>query len=174
MESMKNIIRNGDDKMLELIQQENIKIEPHIDFNVDKFKCEDNNKFVVFCYDEKVKRNRYEILCIRKCSVETLDKLNEESYRGNIETSLNGVLPLFVFNFPYPLYSLIVKYRKVVDGFDTYISMRSPITFKLKGKEDRLCFDVHIKEYSDITTLCNDEFLTSNFKKAVKIEIPNT
>lgn len=159
--------------MLELIQQENKKIEPNLDFDINRFKDDTNARFVLFYYDETIKRNKFDVIKVSKCSAETMMYITEHNYRGDVDTSVNGVLPLFVVNFPYPLYGLSVKYRKIVDGFDTYLSIKSPITFKLKGKEDRLCYDVHIKEYSDITNMCNDEFLSSSFKKAMKLEIPN-
>lgn len=161
-------------QMIEMIRQENKRIEPCLDFDVEDFK-RIGGKFVLFYFDKDKSRNRYEILSIKKLSEEYRAVLNMSEYRGNITVEGFGLMPLFVNGFNFPLYSVDIKYKVVdIESCSTrYISVNSPISFKLKDKEDRLCFDAVVKTYNDITLMVNDNYTTKVVKKAFKVEIPN-
>lgn len=162
-----------ENKVIELIRQENRKIEPDIDFMVDEW-ITGGDKYVVFYFDEEVKRNRYKIESLKR-NGKFRDTLKHSNYRGHVNVDGFGILPLFVEGFTYPLYTIDLKYRVVdKDKCKTeYISVYSPISFKLKDKEDRLCFDAVVKTFVDLPMLINDNWLTRTVKKAYKVEIPN-
>ncbi|MGL5714041.1 MAG: hypothetical protein ACRCX2_13550 [Paraclostridium sp.] len=159
---------------MNIIKQVNIKIERAIDFDIDDFKKVDSNKFVLFYFDKTIGRNRYSVHTVKKSSsVEELyDTLTDNNYRGNIQLSSHGLVPLFVSNFPYPLYEVELHYVDVKEDRCIYKKLTAPLSFKLKDKEDRLCFDVSIKSYDDVTNMINDNWYSKCHKKAMKVELP--
>lgn len=158
---------------MEMIKQENVKIEPSVDFEIDKW-LQSNGKFVLFFFDESNKRNRYSIESLKKFS-EPSKLLEEWSYRGHINVDGHGTIPLFEQGFKYPLYSVNLSYciSDMKKCTTEYLSISSPISFKLKDKEDRLCFDVILKKYTDLTSLINDSWSSRTLRKAYKVEIPD-
>lgn len=161
-----------ENKVVELIRQENRKIEPNLDFMFEDWLSSDG-KYVVFYFDESVMRNRYKIESLKR-NGKFLNIVEFDNYRGHVNIDGFGSLPLFVNGFTYPLYTVDVKYR-VVDKKKCrteYISVYSPISFKLKDKEDRLCFDAVVKTFPDLPMLINDNWMTRTVKKAYKVEIP--
>lgn len=159
--------------VIEMIKQENIKIEPSVDFEIDKW-LKSGGKFVLFFFDENSKRNRYSIESLKKYN-DSHKLIDEWTYRGHIVVDGHGSIPLFEQGFKYPLYSVNLSYciTNMQKCSTEYLSISSPISFKLKDKEDRLCFDVMLKKYSDLTSLLNDSWSSRTLKKAYKVEIPD-
>ena len=154
-----------------LIKQSNIKIKINPTFDVKEFKEDELSRYVLFYYDKNVNRNRYDVKSIKKTHPRTLEMMTESTYRGEVTIEGYGNLPLFVLGFDYPLYAVELYYQHTSSTNQWYSYIKSPLSFKLKNKEDRLCYDVVVYEYNDLTDLANNKWRSKKHIKAKKIEI---
>ena len=154
-----------------LIKQTNSRIVPDVYMNLVEFIGDEKSKYVLFYYDEKVKRNRYKVKSIKMSTPEECSALTEDNYRGEVEIEGYGKLPLFTIGFNFPLYGVELLYQHTKDNMSWYSVIKSPISFKLKDKEDRLCFDVVTYEYDDLPDVMVDRWTTKKCTKALKVKI---
>ena len=129
---------------------------------------ESNEEFSIFYYSEEVNRNKFVTRNRADVTDEEVAKLEEYKYRGHI--TVKGVYqPLFVKDFIYPLHSV-----RVIRKTDLLIEeIVAPISFQLKGSNNKLCFGVEFRKYKSMESLINKDILNYSYRKAYQLVFPS-
>ena len=134
----------------------------------------------VLAYNRLRHRNIYDIITVGnfvkkyEIDVESKESMSKIIYRGMIPSndSEEGQINLFTYDFIYPVHQIdTVKLVPNKKGGDEYWRIVSPVSYRLKGKMERLAYDVSVCIYDDIAECLSgaESFRLKFYKKALKV-----